>query len=185
MSIFHKYFHGNAHNSVIFQHFFNPFFPVHSTGSCASLLVRKSFLRPVVPTGRKKEKPFPAKNGFFHPIIKPPRLNHSFYGHALFIKTSCICFSDSNDISEFSLSHLQPVLWPKTGFLSFSESIFLILCRKLGVNPPNCKFLHSFSHTTENYKEFASQIPYYSFPRQDLNPEAVWITIGSDNDWIG
>ena len=34
------------------------------------------------------------------------------------------------------------------------------------------KSAHSFSHTTENYKEFASQIPYYSFPRQDLNPEA-------------
>ena len=143
MSIFHKHFHGNAHNSVIFQHFFNPFFLVHSRASCASLLVRSCFF--------KTEKPFPTKNGFFHPIIKPPRLNHSFYGHALFIKTSCICFSDSNDISEFSLSHLQPVLWPKTGFLSFSESIFLILCRKLGVNPPNCKSGYSFSPTTENY----------------------------------
>jgi hypothetical protein len=34
------------------------------------------------------------------------------------------------------------------------------------------KFGFSFSHTTENYKEFALQISYYSFPRQDLNPEA-------------
>ena len=124
-------------------------------------------------------KVFYQQQVFIHAIIKPPRLYYSFYGHASFIIISCICSSDSDNTFEFSLSHPQPVLWPKTGFLSFSESIFLILCRKLGINPPNCKFLSSFSHTTENYKEFASQIPYYSFPRQvngDLSRRTtVWI----------
>ena len=140
MSIFHKYFHGNAHNSVIFQYFFNPFFPVHCRGSCASFVWLESFFRHFVQKILKKEKQFPSKNGFFHPIIKPPRLNHSFYGHASFIKISCICSSDSDVTFEFSLSCLWPALWPQlffpTIFSIFSEK-FKLKVKILAENPRN------------------------------------------------
>ena len=168
MSIFYKYFHGNAYNLLIFQHFFNLFWLVHCRGSCASFVWLKSFLRPLVRKILEKELPISAKNWVFHLIIKPPRLHYSFYGHTSFI-ISCNCPSDST--FEFSLSHLQPVLWPKTGLLSVSETVFLILCQKLGINPQNCKTILFLAY----------------YWKLTINFDKTWITqrYGLDNKWIG
>ena len=77
MSIFHNFFHGNAHNSVIFEHFFNPFFYcilevlVHLYW-CAKVFYDPSFRRVV-----KKKNHFRPKTGFFTQLLS----HHAFTSH--------------------------------------------------------------------------------------------------------
>jgi len=72
--ILHKRFPGISDISLIFQYFLILFFALHSTHSNASLFVRFFHFPLLVLTEFKKEKIFPVKTAFFHPIIKPPCL---------------------------------------------------------------------------------------------------------------